>query len=133
MVLVLGYVIWIDENILEVHYYTYIEEVRKDIVYKLLKSYKSISKAKRYNCLFERSIVSVKSYFLFIIFCNTHQVIDMLEINFSIDVSFSRQVENIRYQKKQISILLYDMIEFLEVDIQVQEVIFFFTKSISVL
>ena len=39
----LGHVIQIDEDIIEIYYYANIKEIQEDIIHELLKSYRSIS------------------------------------------------------------------------------------------
>jgi len=43
-----GHVIWVDEYIIQIYYNTDIQKVRKNVIYKLLKDYKSIGKTERY-------------------------------------------------------------------------------------
>ena len=88
----LGHVIQIDENVIKIHYYA---DIGENIVYKLLKSCRSISKTKRYNCLFKGSIVSMESCFLFIVFYNIHQIIYVMEVNLSIDVCFLGELKRL--------------------------------------
>ena len=43
MIPILEHIIRIDEDVVEVYYYTNIEKIQKDIVYELLKGWKSVS------------------------------------------------------------------------------------------
>ena len=43
MIPILEHIIRIDEDVVEVYYYTNIEKIQKDIVYELLKGWRSVS------------------------------------------------------------------------------------------
>ena len=81
----LGYIIWIDKDVVKVYYYTDIKEIQEDIIYELLEGCRDISQAKRHNCPFKRFIVSTEGYFSFVSFCNLHQVICVTEVDFWVD------------------------------------------------
>ena len=65
-----SYVTRIDQNIIEIDYYTNIEKVRKNVVHEVLKDNRSIDKTKRYNRSFERFIVDAEYGLSFVIFSN---------------------------------------------------------------
>ena len=40
MIFILRHIIWVDKNVVEIHNYTNIEEVWKDIIYELLEVFR---------------------------------------------------------------------------------------------
>jgi len=52
-------IVRINQNIIEIDYYTDIKKVGEDVIHKVLKNSRSIGKIKEYNRLFKRSIVDV--------------------------------------------------------------------------
>jgi len=77
-------------------------------VTKILESYRSISKTKRYGCLFKGSIVNMEDGFLFAIFYNTYLVIHIFQ-----GESKRLNIRESRYLSFHIS---YNVAEFLEVN-----------------
>ena len=64
----ISHIVRIDQNIIKINYYTNIEKVGKDIIYKTLEDSRSIGKIKRYNGSFEEFVVGVESSLSFIAF-----------------------------------------------------------------
>jgi len=87
MIPILGHIIRMDEDVVKIYYYTNIEKIQEDIVYKLLKGCRSVSQTERHNYLFKRFIASTESYFLFVTFYNLYQIICMIEVNIYIYIS----------------------------------------------
>ena len=48
MLVMFEHVIWVDEYIIQIDNDTDIQQIRKNVVYELLKGYKSIGKTKRH-------------------------------------------------------------------------------------
>jgi len=46
MLVMFGHIIWVDEYIIQIDHNTDIQKIGKNIIYKLLKSYRNISKIK---------------------------------------------------------------------------------------
>jgi len=53
MSLMFGHIIGVNKYIIQIDHNTDIQEIRENIVYELLKSYRNISKTKRYYRLFK--------------------------------------------------------------------------------
>ena len=66
MNLVLGHVIRVYEDIVEVYYYTNIQHVTKDVIHELLKSGGSIGKSEWNYQPFKRAIASAEGGFPFV-------------------------------------------------------------------
>ena len=64
MILMFGHVIQVNKNVVKVNYYTDVRKIGEDIVYELLKGYRSISEAKRHYYQFKESIASIEGSFL---------------------------------------------------------------------
>ena len=78
MNLVLGHVVRIYEDIIEVYYYTNIQHVTEDVIHKSLKSSGSIEKSKQNYQPFKGAVMSVKSGFPFITICYVKQMVGMV-------------------------------------------------------
>ena len=78
-----------DEYIIKINYNTNIQKIRENIVYKLLKGYKNISKTKWYYKLFKRFIKSSESSLLFVLIRYTDQIVYIEKIYLDIYLSFT--------------------------------------------
>ena len=67
-----GHVIQVDEYIIKIDHNTNIQEIRENIVYKLLKDGKSIGKTKRHYKPFKWSVIYPKSSLPFITISNAN-------------------------------------------------------------
>ena len=90
MPVMFGHVIWVDKYIIQIDNDTDIQQIRKNVVYELLKGHKSIGKTKRYYRPFKWSIVCPKGSFLFITIGNANQMVSMAKIYLWINPSFAR-------------------------------------------
>jgi hypothetical protein len=77
MSLVLGHVVGIDEDVVEVYNDTNIQHVAEDVVHKVLKSSGPIGKSKQNNQPFKQAIVSVEGGFPFITISYVEEVVGM--------------------------------------------------------
>ena len=66
MLVMFGYVIWVDKYIVQIDYDTDIQKVGEEVIHELLKDYRSISKTKRHYKLLELYVMYSKSGFPFI-------------------------------------------------------------------
>ena len=66
MVLVFFFGVGVDEYVIEVHQYTNIEQVTKDVIHEALESGGCIGKSKRHNAPFEGAVVSPESCLPFV-------------------------------------------------------------------
>ena len=78
MNLVLGHVVRVYEDIIEVYYYTNIQHVAEDVIHKSLKSGGSIGKSERNYQPFKGAIASAKGGFPFIAICYVNQMVGMV-------------------------------------------------------
>jgi len=62
-----------------------------------LEGCRGISQAKRYNCPFKEPIASMESYFPFIVFYNSHQMIYMTEVYLGINVYLLERIKKVGY------------------------------------
>jgi len=53
MILVSKHITEVDKDVIKIDYYTNIQEIRKDVIYKSLKDSENIGKTKRHHRLFK--------------------------------------------------------------------------------
>ena len=66
MVLAFFFGVGVDEYVIEVHQYTNIEQVAKDVIHEVLESGRCVGESKRHNAPFEGAIASPESRLPFI-------------------------------------------------------------------
>ena len=77
MNLVLGYVVRVYEDIIEVYYYTNIQHVAEDVIHKSLKSGRPIGKSEWNYQPFKGAVASVKGGFPFVTIHYANQMVGM--------------------------------------------------------
>ena len=77
MNLVLGHVVRVYEDIVEVYYYTNIQHVAEDVIHKSLKGGGSIGKSKWNYQPFKRAVASAEGGFPFVSICYANQMVGM--------------------------------------------------------
>ena len=80
--LVLGHVIRIYEDIIEVYYYTNIQHVAEDVIHESLKSGGPIGKSEWNNQPFKGAVMSVEGGFPFITISYANQMVGMVQVDF---------------------------------------------------
>jgi len=70
MLSIISYIIRIDQNIIEIDYYSYIKKAKENVIHEILEGSESIGKIKEYDRPFKRSIVGTECSLLFVIFSN---------------------------------------------------------------
>ena len=70
MLSIISYVIRIDQNIIEIDYYSYIKKARENVIHEMLEDSGSIGKTKGYDRPFKGSIVDMECGLLFVTFSN---------------------------------------------------------------
>ena len=128
MLVIFGYVIWVDEYIIQIDHDTDIWKIRENVVHKLLKGHRSISKTEGHYRPFKWSIVCSKDSFPFITIGNVNQMVSMAKIYLWINLSFVRWVQQIGDEWKWIMIILGDMVKTVEVNTEVQWTVFLLIK-----
>jgi len=131
MIPILGHIIRMDEDVVKIYYYTNIEKIQEDIVYKLLKGCRSVSQTERHNYLFKRFIASTESYFLFVTFYNLYQIICMIEVNIYIYIYLPGWVKKVGYQRKWVLFFHIIQLSPQKSTYRQRELYFFFIKSTS--
>ena len=121
-------IIRIDEDIVEIHNDVYIDHVREYFVDELLPSCRSISKAKWHDIPFVRSPAGSERRFPFVAFMNVNQMVCMFEVDLGINARFPGRVEEIRYERKRVSILFRDFIQTAEIDAKSELSIFLWSE-----
>ena len=82
MVLVFFLRVGVDEDVVEVHQYTNIEQVAKDVIHEVLESGGCIGKSKRHYAPFEGAVASPESCLSFVTLSDLDQMVGMPEVNF---------------------------------------------------
>ena len=72
----------VDEYVVEVHQYTNIKQVAKDIIHEVLESSGCIGESERHYAPFEGAIASLESCFPFIALSDLDQMVGVLEVDF---------------------------------------------------
>ena len=90
---VFGHIIQVDEYIIQIDHDTNVQKIRENVVYELLKGYRSIGKIKGHYRLLKWSIICPKSSLLFITISNVNQIVSIVKIYLWINSSFVRWVQ----------------------------------------
>ena len=98
MSLVLGHVIRVYEDIVEVYNYTNIQHIAEDVIHKSLKSGRPIGKSKQNYQPFKGAIVSVKGGFPFVIISYVNQMVGMVQVNFGKHTSLLQGIKEVQNQ-----------------------------------
>ena len=91
----LGHVVIVDEDVVEVNYDINIQHVAEDVIHEVLKGCRSIGKSKWNDQPLKGAIASVESGFPFFAFCYVDQVVGMAEVDFCENLGFSRSVKEV--------------------------------------
>jgi hypothetical protein len=99
-----------DKDVINISYIKDIKKKIKDFINLGLKSNKSINKTKRYNKCFKKAIVSIKYYYLFLIFFNLYLVKSINNIKLSIKLSYIKLRQSLLKKRKKVIVLNYNYI-----------------------
>ena len=72
----------VDENVIEVHQYTNIKQVTKDVIHEALESGGCIGESERHYVPFKGAVASLESCLPFIALSDLDQMVGMPEVNF---------------------------------------------------
>ena len=72
----------VDENVVEVHQYTNIEQVAEDVIHEALESSGCVGESKRHYMPFEGAVASPESRFPFITLLDSDQMVGMCKISY---------------------------------------------------
>ena len=82
MALVFFLRVGVDEDVIEVHQYTNIEQVTKDIIHEVLESSGCVGESERHYAPFEGALASPESHLPFVALLDLDQMVGVLEVNF---------------------------------------------------
>jgi len=88
-------IVGVDEDVIQVHEDTNIEEVAKNVVHELLKSGWRIGESERHYTPFKRAIASSECSFPFVAFMDSDKMVGMLEVNVGEQSCFTQAVQEI--------------------------------------
>ena len=129
MFLMISRVVRVDQDVIEVNEYAYIQQVGENIVHEMLECGWSIGKSKGHNTPFKRTIMSREDGFPLITFVNLDKMVSILEINFSEELSLLRSVQEVGDVGKQIIVFLCDLVEVPEINTELKGTIFLLDKQ----
>ena len=72
----------VDENVVEVHQYTNIEQVAEDVIHEALESGRCIGESERHYAPFEGAVASPESHFPFIALSDSDQMVGVCKISY---------------------------------------------------
>ena len=72
----------VDENVVDVHQYTYIEQVAEDVIHEALESGGCVGESERHYAPFERAIASLESCLPFVALSDSDQMVGVPEVYF---------------------------------------------------
>ena len=72
----------VDEYVVEVHQYTNIKQVTKDVIHEALESGGCVGESERHYAPFERAIAIPESCFPFVALSDSDQMVGMPEVDF---------------------------------------------------
>ena len=72
----------VDENVVEVHQYTNIEQVAKDVIHEALESGRCVGESERHYVPFKGAVTSPESHVPFITLLDSDQMVGVPEVNF---------------------------------------------------
>ena len=111
VLLMVGRVVRVDEDVIEVDNHVDVEQVLEDVVHKTLEGYGSIDKSKRHDEPFKGSVLGPEGRFPFITFVDTYEVVHMPEVDLGVDASLLHSVEEVRDERERIPILPGNFVE----------------------
>ena len=82
MALVFFLGVGVDEDVIEVHQYTNIEQVTEDIIHEALESSGCVGESERHYAPFEGALASPESHLPFVALLDLDQMVGVLEVNF---------------------------------------------------
>ena len=74
-------VIQVDENVVEINYHVYIDEVMENIIHEVLKGCGCICESKQHNKIFKRAVASVERSLPLVSFSYPHVVISHSKVD----------------------------------------------------
>jgi hypothetical protein len=108
----------VDENVIEVNNDTDVDHVREGVVHEMLECRGSIQESEWHDTPFEGSVSGVEGGFRFVTFGDTHKVVGMSEVDFGVDASFPRGVEEVGDEWKGVSVFFGDLVKTMVIDTQ---------------
>ena len=122
---VLGHVVRVDEDVIEVDNDTDIEKVAEDVVHETLEGCGGIGKSEGHHQPFKQAIANVEGSLPFFTFCDANKVVSVMKVDFGVGAGFPWGVEEVRDEGKGISVFLGNLVEPAVVHAQSEASIFF--------
>ncbi len=107
----LGHVVGIDEDIVQVDHDGDIKHVREDVVHKALESGRGVGKTEGHYEPFVRAVPSTEGRFPFVSFGNTNEVIGVLEIGLGLDTSFTGSIKKVGNEGKRVLVFFRNTVK----------------------
>ena len=124
----LGGVVRIYKNVIQVDDNVHIQEVAENVVHVALKSSRSVGETEGHDQPFKGAITSSEGGFPFITFGDTNHVIGMADVQCCVNASFSSGGEEVRDEGQQVAVLLCDFVQSSEINAEVKSTVFLFCK-----
>ena len=122
-------IIRVDQNVVQINENAYIQEIRENVIHKMLKSGGGVGKSKGHNAPLKRTISSVEHSFPFGTFTDPDKMISMLEINFGEVMSFLWTIQEIGDLGEQVSVFLCNLIQATDIDTKAEGAILLLDKE----
>ena len=124
MALVFFLEVGVDEDVIQVHQYTNIEQVTKNIIHEVLESGRCIGESERHYMPFKGAVASLESCLPFVTLLDSDQMVGMLEVDFQIDFGLVQAVKEVGNARQRAAVLLHDFIQTAEVDAKPEQTVF---------
>ena len=128
MFLVLGKIVRVDEDIVQINSNTNIKKILENIIHEALESGGSVGKAEGHDKPFKGAIAGPEGSLPFVSSGDPDKVVGVTEINLGVDTSFTGRVEKVGNEREWIAILFGDPIQTSEIDAEAERPILLFDK-----
>ena len=98
----------VNEDIIQIDYHIFVEDVREDAVHITLESSGSVGEAEVHDHKIKGSIMSSEGGFPFITGSNVDEVVGTTEVNLGVDGGGAEVIKEVGNEQKQISVFLGD-------------------------
>ena len=104
-------------------------KISKDVIHKPLERGRRVGEAKWHNQPLVGAITGFEHGFPLLAFSNSDEMVRMVEVDFGIDPSLPRRVQQIQYEREQVTIFFGDFIQCAEIDAKPKRAIFLFDEK----
>ena len=124
MFLMLFQVVWINQDVIEVDYHIYIDQVVKDVGHKALKGCGGVHESEWHDKIFEHTVAGAESSFPFVPFSYPHIVIPNMEVDLWVDFGQVQLVDKGLYLGDWVVVLLSNFVETSIIDTEAKSTAF---------